>query len=449
MVFKKGELFSGPGGLSYGAISASISTETGEKYSIEHIWANDNDEDSCKTFRKNICPENPESVINKNVDEIDIKKLKKIDCFVFGFPCNDYSDVGKKKGIKGDYGKLYKYGIKVLDEHNPKWFLAENVTGLKSTNNGDDFNKILNELENAGKYGYELTAHLYKFEEYGVPQFRNRIIIVGIRKDLKLKFKVPAPTTKDKHITSKEAISDIPDWVSNNELPTHKKGVIEKLKHIPEGKNIWCDEVPEELKIKTKVQLSQIYRRLDSKRPSYTITASGGGGTHGYHWKENRALTNRERARIQTFPDEFEFFGKKESVRKQIGMAVPPKGAKVIFEAILKTFAGISYESVPEKYNIPKDEFRKKSSLLFDTVYDLKEMFIDNELKLWQTIVVSVNEDMKLTINFDYTKWFGSAYTPMKRHEYYCYKYLGKVPEDKKQEELFKEMEEYRSKFNK
>lgn len=352
MVFKKGELFSGPGGLSYGAISASISTETGEKYSIEHIWANDNDEDSCKTFRKNICPENPESVINKNVDEVNIKKLKKIDCFVFGFPCNDYSDVGKKKGIKGNYGKLYKYGIEVLDEHNPKWFLAENVTGLKSTNNGDDFNKILNELENAGKYGYELTAHLYKFQEYGVPQFRNRIIIVGIRKDLKLKFKVPAPTTKDKHITSKEAISDIPDWVSNNELPTHKKGVIEKLKHIPEGKNIWCDEVPEELKIKTKVQLSQIYRRLDSKRPSYTITASGGGGTHGYHWKENRALTNRERARIQTFPDEFEFFGKKESVRKQIGMAVPPKGAKVIFEAILKTFAGIPYKSVPEKYNI-------------------------------------------------------------------------------------------------
>lgn len=100
---------------------------------------------------------------------------------------------------------------------------------------------------------------------------------------------------------------------------------------------------------------------------------------------------------------------------------------------------------IPEKYNIPKDEFRKKSSLLFDTVYDLKEMFIDNELKLWQTIVVSVNEDMKLTINFDYTK---CAYTPMKRHEYYCYKYLGKVPEDKKQEELFKEMEEYQSKFN-
>ena len=109
----------------------------------------------------------------------------------------------------------------------------------------------------------------------------------------------------------------------------------------------------------------------------------------------------------------------------------------------------IYYLDIPDKYNIPKDEFDKKSSLLFDMVYDLKEIFIDNELKLWQTIVVNVNEDMKLTINFDYTKWFESGYTISKREEYYCYKYLGKTPEDKKQEELFKEMEEYQSKFNK
>ena len=93
-------------------------------------------------------------------------------------------------------------------------------------------------------------------------------------------------------------------------------------------------------------RLSQIYRRLDSKKPSYTITGSGGGGTHVYHWKESRALTNRERARLQTFPDDFVFCGSKESVRKQIGMAVPCDGAQVILEALLKTFEGIEYESV-------------------------------------------------------------------------------------------------------
>ena len=91
-------------------------------------------------------------------------------------------------------------------------------------------------------------------------------------------------------------------------------------------------------------KISQIYKRLDPDKPAYTVTGSGGGGTHIYHWEEPRALTNRERARLQTFPDNYEFKGSKESVRKQIGMAVPCQGAKIIFEAILKTFAGIPYE---------------------------------------------------------------------------------------------------------
>ena len=93
-------------------------------------------------------------------------------------------------------------------------------------------------------------------------------------------------------------------------------------------------------------KISQIYKRLDPNKPAYTVTGSGGGGTHIYHWSEPRALTNRERARLQTFPDDFEFVGSKESVRKQIGMAVPCKGAQIIFEATLKTFAGIDYDSV-------------------------------------------------------------------------------------------------------
>ena len=96
-----------------------------------------------------------------------------------------------------------------------------------------------------------------------------------------------------------------------------------------------------------KTRLSQIYKRLEPDKPSYTVTGSGGGGTHIYHYEEPRALTNRERARLQTFPDTYVFQGSKESVRKQIGMAVPCAGAQIIFEAILRTFAGIPYESVP------------------------------------------------------------------------------------------------------
>jgi len=93
-------------------------------------------------------------------------------------------------------------------------------------------------------------------------------------------------------------------------------------------------------------KISQIYKRLDPEKAAYTVTGSGGGGTHIYHWSEDRALTSRERARLQTFPDTYIFEGSKKSARKQSGMAVPCKGAKVIFEVILKTFAGITYESM-------------------------------------------------------------------------------------------------------
>lgn len=90
------------------------------------------------------------------------------------------------------------------------------------------------------------------------------------------------------------------------------------------------------------------YLASDPNKPAYTVTGSGGGGTHMYHWAEHRALTNRERARLQTFPDNYIFSGSKENVRKQIGMAVPPEGIKVIFKAILNTFAGNNYPHIPQ-----------------------------------------------------------------------------------------------------
>jgi DNA (cytosine-5)-methyltransferase 1 len=92
--------------------------------------------------------------------------------------------------------------------------------------------------------------------------------------------------------------------------------------------------------------MSHIYRRLEADKPAYTITGSGGGGTHVYHWEEHRALTNEERAALQTFPPDFKFIGTPEQIRKQIGMAVPTTGAKAIFEAILKTFAKVTYDSI-------------------------------------------------------------------------------------------------------
>ena len=152
-------------------------------------------------------------------------------------------------------------------------------------------------------------------------------------------------------MTAREALDRIPKNAFNNELTKNSKQVIERLKYIRPGKNAFNSNLPKHLKLKVKgAKISQIYKRLDPNKPSYTVTGSGGGGTHVYHWKENRALTNRERARLQTFPDNFIFSGSKESVRKQIGMAVPVMGAKIIFDSILKTIARIDYPCVDEKF---------------------------------------------------------------------------------------------------
>lgn len=348
-VFRLGELFCGPGGLALGATTAKISNN---KYKIIHEWASDYDLDTCNTYRANICPNNPESVICEDVRKLDIKKLTDIDALAFGFPCNDFSIVGEQKGFDGTYGPLYSYGVKVLKLYQPQWFLAENVGGLRSANGGKAFKKILKDMEHAG---YKIYPNLYKFEEYGIPQARHRMIIVGIRNDLPFEFKVPS-TEKYKNIdnTCKTALEvpPISENAFNNELTKQSAKVVERLKHIKPGQNAFTADLPEELKLKVKgAKISQIYKRLDPNKPSYTVTGSGGGGTHIYHYSEPRALTNRERARLQTFPDNYYFYGTKESVRKQIGMAVPSKGAKIIFEAILNTFAGIPYEYIDMKYN--------------------------------------------------------------------------------------------------
>lgn len=343
--FRLGELFCGPGGLAYGASTADIGLSD---FRIVHAWANDYDSDTCRTYRHNICPSEPDSVICGDVRKLDLENLPPIDALAFGFPCNDFSVVGEQKGFDGKFGPLYSYGVKVLMSHKPAWFLAENVGGLRSANEGNAFQVILNDMRKAG---YRVYPNLYKFEEYGVPQARHRVIIVGIREDLPYEFKIPSTAPyADVDVSCKTAIEQPPISADayNNEMTKQSAAVVERLQHIKPGQNAFTADLPEHLKLNVRgAKISQIYKRLDPEKPAYTVTGSGGGGTHIYHWAENRALTNRERARLQTFPDHYHFQGSKESVRKQIGMAVPCEGARVIFEAILKTFAGIPYESMP------------------------------------------------------------------------------------------------------
>ena len=395
MRFRLGELFCGAGGLAWGAVHAGktnpIQNEEGV-FAIDHVWANDVDESACKTYALNIVKKQTpndasiealiadaaawadaeakagkfKSVLCGSVEKLkgQIALLPPIDAFAFGFPCNDFSSVGERKGLEGDFGPLYTYGVEVLNHHKPRWFVAENVEGLLHRDKGDVYDQIKREMKQAGD-GYVITEHLYRFEEYGVPQCRTRLVIVGVSKQDAIDgivFRVPAPTTENTYRTASwamqhepinpDAAKPVSEILLNNTPKKISERVKMRLAHTKPGENAWNADIPKEYALNVKkAHLSMIYRRLIADEPAYTITGNGGGGTHGYHWEELRALTNRERARLQSFPDDFEFCGGEQSVRQQIGMAVPPLASKIIFEAILKSYARVEYDYVEATTN--------------------------------------------------------------------------------------------------
>ncbi len=406
MNFKLGELFCGPGGLAYGAKLAAeeYQKEHGSDLPIDHIWGVDMDPMACLTYQENLggkglCVDANAFVEGRGEGD-NIDDMPNIDGLAFGFPCNDFSLVGEQKGFQGKFGNLYLAGVKAIKYSKPRFFIAENVSGIHSANSDAAFHKILKELSEAGP-GYRLTTHLYKFEKYGVPQARHRYIIVGIRngetnsKGAQLTFKVPDSAPYDNvDVSCRSALHNLDEellpisdqvkwrliftppganaWKLDEIVEWDNKRLKEYLKKIPWYKETiepigridkirrkieWC-----RLHVKTGSKMSHIYKRLVADAPSYTVTGSGGGGTHIYHWEEPRPLTNHERARLQSFPDTFIFKGNKGQVRRQIGMAVPPEGAKIIFRAILDTFAGNDYPVLPEgpSYNpMEEDEFQQ------------------------------------------------------------------------------------------
>ena len=394
MHFNLGELFCGPGGMAIATtLVEPVMSRNNEEFGISHSWGVDFASYAIDTFKANLSE--GEGI---HEDAWDFVKTgltpdRKINALAFGFPCNSFSQAGERLGVHDKkFGKLYQTGIKVLEKYNPVWFVAENVSGISGRDSGRQFKMILRDLAEAGK-GYNVVAHLYKFEEYGVPQARHRYVIVGIRQDIakskKIVFRPPAPTHgsgRTPFVTVEEALSSVTNTTEwGGRFPRQSEKVIWRLKFTPPGENAWkLDELvdpkkypdrkllaylkklpwyKEEIaplgsaeKMRAKIEecrlhckkarMSMIYRRLEAGKPAYTVTGSGGGGTHVYHWREHRALTNEERAALQTFPKNFEFKGTPEQIRKQIGMAVPTQGAKKIFEAILKTFAKVPYESV-------------------------------------------------------------------------------------------------------
>jgi len=310
-------LFSGCGGMDLAFKQAGFNI----------LWANDINEFACETYRNYF----GDHIVCGNIEEIPLQSIPKADVVIGGFPCQDFSIIWKRPGLSGKRGNLYLSYIKVIEHVQPKIFVAENVRGLMTLDQGRVLEKIVSDFENAG---YRVRADLYNFAEYGVPQMRERVLIVGVKNSFGEFFPKPKTThSKTNFITSGEALKGVKKVGANNEHQNINPKTRDLLNLIPEGGNF--SNVPTNHPLYVKGMISHVYRRLDRNKPSTTIIAAGGGGTWGYHYEEPRPLTNRERARLFTFPDDMVFHGSISEVRRQIGNAVPPKGVMPVAESIM------------------------------------------------------------------------------------------------------------------
>ena len=309
------ELFAGAGGLALGLEKAGIDT----KAFVEI------DQYCCETLKRNRPNWN---VINEDISKIDFKKYKgKIDLVTGGFPCQAFSYAGKKLGFDDIRGTLFYEFARCIKEVQPLMFMGENVRGLKSHDKGKTLKTILEVLDSLG---YDVQYKILNASEYGVAQKRERIVIIGTRKGLGIKFEYPKPYNKVTVL--RDALKDCPK--SEGQKYSEKKKKILDL--VPPG-GCWID-LPEELQ---KEYLGKSYysgggkrgmaRRISWDEPCLTLTCSPSQKqTERCHPDETRPFTVREYARIQSFPDDWEFSGGMGEKYKQIGNAVPVELARNI-----------------------------------------------------------------------------------------------------------------------
>ena len=311
-------LFCGCGGLDLGLKKA------GHKI----VWANDFDEDSIETYTKNIA-EKDEKVICKSIIDVSSKSIPDCDIVIGGFPCQGFSVANPYRNEKDKRNFLYEELLRIVRDKQPKYFLGENVQGITNLGGYDTpedrknklgkvFKMILNDFN---RVGYNIEWKILNAADYGVPQLRKRMVMVGIRKDINLKFEFPSIT----HSNIGESINaQLKFNFGKIKLKTYKT-VKETIGDLPLE---YSDKIPNHYGTKHRVKINGYLwnRHTDPCKPSPTIVGRG-GGTGGPviipHPSQKRRMTVREVARIQTFPDDFIFYGSNSSQYRQIGNAVP------------------------------------------------------------------------------------------------------------------------------
>lgn len=294
-------LFSGCGGLDLGFLGGfEFLGKKYPKHNFEIKWANDIEKNACETFYKYfnhqiICGDIRNILKGSQSGMFDNPIPNKIDIVVGGFPCQDFSHAGKRRGFDSKRGTLYQSMGEIIKKTKPKLFLAENVKGLLTMNNGEAIEQIIKDFS---ELGYNVSYKLFLTADFEVPQKRERVVIIGTKKDVLPKFKFPKSVLNEESwITLEKAIGD--------------------LENIKEGKfsnHYWS---------KAKKNNGQGNNAVSKNKPGPTMRAEHHGNIE-FHWSKKRRLSVREAARIQSFPDNFIFYPSTSSAYKQIGNAVPP-----------------------------------------------------------------------------------------------------------------------------
>ena len=359
--------FTGAGGLDIGFHGGfRFLDKYYSELPFKTVVASDINLDACHTLSADNKYFKDTDVICADITKYDYKQIKgNFDVLLGGFPCVTFSVVGKQAGITDNKnGQLYESYAKYVEHFRPKVFLAENVKGILSANKGEAVKIIKQRFE---IQGYKLKVFLVNFADFGVPQLRQRVLFIGVRDDIKTEFIPPEYTNLNNHVTVQEAFKGITKDMPNNELLNTTARTTAMLKLIPPGGN-YKDLIGTPYQIKGL--MSNIYRRLKADEPSYTMIASGGGGTWTYHYDEPRPLTNRERARIQTFPDDLVFKGTTTEVRRQIGNAVPAVGIYHFACRIADVLNGIT--PIYKKENCIKELYIPEPSMTKEDIKKIK-----------------------------------------------------------------------------
>ncbi len=349
-------LFSGCGGFDLGLRAAGFRT----------IFANDFNESAVETHRHNLG-----AILLEDIRKVEFPKMEQPDLLTAGFPCQPFSNAGLRKGTKDARGDLYLSALKAVRELSPKTVIFENVRGLLSSKHeGRRVIEII--VENLRDLGYSVNFSLVDASKHNVPSQRLRVLIVGVRRNSGLgKFAFPEPSIRPE-LALRNIIFDIPKKgvTGTKEIISYSPQAASLEKYIPEGGS-WRDipdrYLPERMKkIKKNIvryHYPRFYQRCDRDEIAGTITASFQPEKASvFHPRKHRALSVREVARIQSFPDWFDFKGMTSAKYLQIGNAVPPRLAYELGLQLVKVLKGEDLQT-GKKY-IKFDDFVSTTKVL-------------------------------------------------------------------------------------